>query len=66
VSRHAVLVQVANLSACEKTLLDTVIAILTDPALARARSDLMEGRMALAMEAGEVTWVDGPEVVEAA
>lgn len=61
--RHAVLVQVCNLTDEGKELLNTVIAILTDPALERAREELLDGRMALQMDGGEVTWINPGEGV---
>lgn len=58
--RHAVMVEVCNLTAPEKDLLSTTIALLSDPKLAKAKRDLMDGRLAMVMEAGEVTWMEVP------
>lgn len=64
-ARHAVLVEVANLSDTEKDLLCTTIAVLTDPALGRYRKDLIAGRLALTVEEGEVVWINPSELQEA-
>lgn len=62
-SRFAVLVQVANLTEVEKALLDTTIAVLTDPALEGAKRELLHGRLALRVEGDEVVWIN-PEELE--
>lgn len=54
------MVEVCNLTAPEKDLLSTTIALLSDPKLAKAKRDLMDGRLAMVMEAGEVTWMEVP------
>ena len=58
--RHSVLVRVCNLTEAERDLLQTTIAVLRDPGLSGIRNALMEGRVAMVMEGGEVTWEERP------
>jgi hypothetical protein len=59
--RYAVSLELVNLDEVERDLVNTLVAVLTDPALAAARQSLREGRIVLAIEHGEVIWTEPKE-----
>lgn len=61
--RYAVSVEVANLTHVERVLLDTTIALLSDPKLIDAKTKVLDGRLALKVEGDEVVWIN-PEELE--
>lgn len=58
--RHDFMVWLANLTEVERVYIDTAVAIFADPALARARADLLAGRLALRIDGDEVAWMELP------
>lgn len=60
--RHAVSVEVANLTDVERQLLDLTIAVLSDPALIDSKQAVLEGRLAMKVEGDEVVWIDPQEL----
>lgn len=53
---HRIQVDVANLSDAGAELLRTVVSLLTDEAFEKAREGVLNGEMAIVMDAGEVAW----------
>lgn len=55
-------IHVENIEGAEKEFLATAIAVFTDPAprMRRIRDQVMAGEIALGIDGGEVTWVNGP------
>ena len=62
-SRFAVSLELVNLTQTERDLVNTMVALLSDPKLSFHRSQMLAGKMALVVEDGEVTWVDAPQDV---
>jgi hypothetical protein len=60
-SRYALSVEVSNIDEVERDYLNTLIAILTDPAMSQHRCDLRHGRISLMIDGDEVTWIDPRE-----
>jgi hypothetical protein len=60
--RYAVDLSLANLSWSERDLVNSVVALLSDPALEEQRRKVVEGEVAIAMEGGEVTWIPTSEL----
>lgn len=59
-------VDLANLTPLARDFIATSIALFTDPAptMQFHRRQIERGRMALTIESGEVTWVNGPVPIE--
>lgn len=51
-------VNLVNIEPAEHAMLSTLIAVICDPELANARRQLNEGRLALAIDADDVSWID--------
>lgn len=56
--RFEVRAHVGNLTELERDLLNSLIAILTDPQLRAFRGLMLRGKICLAVESGIVTWAD--------
>lgn len=59
-------VDLANLTPIAREFIATSIALFTDPAptMQFHRRQLEQGKLALAVDGGEVTWVNGPNLPE--
>lgn len=62
--RHAIYVEVANLTELEKEGLSTLIAVLSDPAMEDIRGRFMSGELVLAIDGGEVALIERDQIAQ--
>ncbi len=62
--RHGFRVDLVNVDELDRELIASLVSVLSDPAMAETRTRLRDGFLALAVESGEVTWIDTDRVAD--
>jgi hypothetical protein len=63
-SRQGFRVDLVNVDELDRELISSLVCVLSDPQMAETRNRLRDGFLALAVESGEVTWIDTDRVAD--
>lgn len=63
-ARQGFRIDLVNVDELDRALISSLVCVLTDPQMADTRNRLRDGFLALAVESGEVTWIDTDRVAD--